>query len=174
MLAPKESVASFGPPRCRLGQCIRPRYQTCRQWGKGLESPSRHLASGRLLPVFPWKRTSSGPVAMSQKCQNRKSRALFNHLIGLREERRRNCHAERFCCLQIDHELELSGLNDRQICRLCAFKNPSRVDTDLMIRICNTRSITHQTANGGGFPKLVNRRQGVTRRQRDELIASAE
>ena len=27
------------------------------------------LAVARLLPVFPWKRTSSGPVAMSQKCQ---------------------------------------------------------------------------------------------------------
>jgi len=39
--------------------------------------------------------------------------ALFDHLIGLREERRRNRHAERFCCLQIDHELELGGLNDR-------------------------------------------------------------
>ena len=24
---------------------------------------------GQLLPVFPWKRTSSGPVAMSQRCQ---------------------------------------------------------------------------------------------------------
>jgi len=26
------------------------------------------LVVGRLLPVFPWKRTSSGPVAMSQRC----------------------------------------------------------------------------------------------------------
>ena len=29
------------------------------------------LVVGRLLPVFPWKRTSSGPVAMSQRCQFR-------------------------------------------------------------------------------------------------------
>jgi hypothetical protein len=27
------------------------------------------LVVGRLLPVLPWKRTSSGPVAMSQRCQ---------------------------------------------------------------------------------------------------------
>ena len=27
------------------------------------------LVVGRLLPVFPWKRTSSGSVAMSQRCQ---------------------------------------------------------------------------------------------------------
>jgi len=27
------------------------------------------LVVGRLLPVFPWKRTSSGSVAMSQRCR---------------------------------------------------------------------------------------------------------
>jgi len=26
------------------------------------------LVVGRLLPVFPWKRTSSGSVAISQRC----------------------------------------------------------------------------------------------------------
>jgi hypothetical protein len=30
------------------------------------------LVVGRLLPVFPWKWTSSGPIAMSQRCQTRK------------------------------------------------------------------------------------------------------
>jgi hypothetical protein len=34
------------------------------------------LVVGRLLPVFPWKRTSSGSVAMSQRCQQRKSRSI--------------------------------------------------------------------------------------------------
>ena len=29
------------------------------------------LVVGRLLPVFPWKRTSSGPVAMSQNGMDR-------------------------------------------------------------------------------------------------------
>jgi hypothetical protein len=29
------------------------------------------LAVGRLFPVLPWKRTSSGPVAMSQRCHKR-------------------------------------------------------------------------------------------------------
>ena len=32
------------------------------------------------LPVFLWKRTSSGPVAMSQKCQQRKLPSLGNWL----------------------------------------------------------------------------------------------
>ena len=36
----------------------------CRQWVNRVT-----LAVGRLLPVFPCKRTSSGPVSMSQKRQ---------------------------------------------------------------------------------------------------------
>ena len=43
----------------------------CLRWGVNRVI----LADGRLLPVFPWKRTSLGPVAMSQKCQERKSDA---------------------------------------------------------------------------------------------------
>ena len=69
--------------------------------------------------------------------------ASFNNLVGLREERRRNRHAERFGRLHVDYELEFGGLNDRQIYRSCAFKNPASVDTDLMIRIRNPRSVTH-------------------------------
>jgi hypothetical protein len=34
---------------------------------------SRHFGRRPLLPVLPWKRTSSGPVAMSQRCQKRTS-----------------------------------------------------------------------------------------------------
>ena len=37
----------------------------------------------------------------------------FDHLVGDREHARRNCEAKRLGGLQIDHELELSGLIDR-------------------------------------------------------------
>jgi hypothetical protein len=39
----------------------------CRRWVNHVI-----LVVSRLLPVFPWKRTSSGLVAMSQRCQTRK------------------------------------------------------------------------------------------------------
>src|SRR5438105_7531986 len=39
------------------------------------------LAGPRRLPVYPGERTSSGPVAMSQRCQQRKSR-LFDHFVA--------------------------------------------------------------------------------------------
>src|SRR5436190_12735855 len=99
---------------------------------------------------------------------------LFDHLVGLSKKRRRNRYAEGFHRLQIDHELELGGLNDRQICRLGAFENPAGVDADLTIRIRNARSVAHQATNGGGLTKLINRRHRVTGCQRDDLTASAE
>ena len=59
------------------------------------------LVVGRLLPVFPWKRTSLGPVAMSQRCPQLGSctainRSLFDHLVGAREQRRRHGEADGF------------------------------------------------------------------------------
>ena len=42
------------------------------------------LAVGRLLPVFPRKRTSSGPVGMSQNCQKA---TLLDHLVSLAKGR---------------------------------------------------------------------------------------
>src|SRR4051812_39695264 len=94
------------------------------------------------LPLFTRKqRTQLGHRAMSEMCSHERTCPLFDHLVSLRKKRRRNRHAEGFYRLQIDHELELGGLNDRQICRLGAFENPTGVDANLMIRIRNARSV---------------------------------
>src|SRR5205085_6211788 len=116
------------------------------------------------------------PIIRSAHTDSRCSKIglLFDHLVGLSKKRRRNRYAEGFQRLQIDHELELGGLNDRQICRLGAFENPAGVDADLMIRIRNARSVAHQATNGGAVAKLINRRHRVTGCQRDDLTASAE
>jgi hypothetical protein len=37
----------------------------------------------------------------------------FDHLVGAREQRCRHREANRFCCLQVDDELELGWLHDR-------------------------------------------------------------
>ena len=49
-------------------------------------------------------------------------RALFDHLVGAREQRRRHVEAERLGGLEVDHELELDRLHDRQVGRLFAFQ----------------------------------------------------
>jgi len=43
---------------------------------------------------------------------------LLNHLVGAREQRRRNGDAERPGRLQVDDELEFGRLLDRQVLRL--------------------------------------------------------
>ena len=59
-------------------------------------------------------------------CQSRptlqQTAALFDHLIGELLEMQRHVEAQRFGCLQVDHELELGGLIDRQVGRLFALE----------------------------------------------------
>jgi hypothetical protein len=47
---------------------------------------------------------------------------LLDHLVGARGEPGRYFEAECLGCLQVDHELELGGLIDRQIGRLLALE----------------------------------------------------
>jgi hypothetical protein len=41
---------------------------------------------------------------------------LLDHLVGLGEQRRRWTEVEYFCCLEIDDQLEVRALNNRQLC----------------------------------------------------------
>src|ERR1700682_2102309 len=47
----------------------------------------------------------------------------FAHLVGAGEQARRNGQVEKFCGLEIDHELKFGGLLYRQISRLGAFQD---------------------------------------------------
>jgi|SRR5450631_3679715 hypothetical protein len=58
------------------------------------------------LRFTPDDRTSSEPIGMSQRCQFRKSRLLFDHFIGAREQRWRNIQTERPGGPEIDQQFE--------------------------------------------------------------------
>ena len=59
---------------------------------------SRHFDVRRSLPVYPDERTIPEPVGMSQTCHFRthapQQASLFDHLIGVNEERRGDGEAE--------------------------------------------------------------------------------
>ena len=63
-------------------------------------------------PLYTRKRTSKSPTAMSAMGHERNSRALFDHLIGAREKRRRDFEAERLGGLEVYDEFEARGLLD--------------------------------------------------------------
>jgi hypothetical protein len=60
---------------------------------------------------------------------------LFDHLVGVREQRRRHVEAERFSCLEIDDELVFGRLNHRQVARLGALEDAASVPTGQAICI---------------------------------------
>jgi hypothetical protein len=64
-------------------------------------------------------------------------------------------------------------LLDRQISRLLALENPSGVNAGLARDSCVVNSIADQAAGSGERALLIDRRNGMARCQRRELLASA-
>ena len=81
--------------------------------------------------------------------------------------------AERLGGLEVDDQLELGRLLDRQIGRLGALEDLSGVNADLAIGSREARSIADQAAGRGEFAPLIDRRNGMACRQRHELLAPA-
>src|ERR1700730_4451501 len=70
-------------------------------------------------------------------------------------DRPRDSEPEGHRSLEVYDQLDFRRLHDRQVGRLLAFENPTRVDAGLAIRIGNTASVTHQAAAGGKLAELV-------------------
>ena len=107
------------------------------------------------------KRTCAVHKPMSALCQKRtctalvkkrtRCAALFNDLVGNGKNARRNCKAERFRGFEIDHQLELGRLHDRQVGGLLALENARRVDTCLAVGVRLAGAIAHQATRHHGF-----------------------
>src|ERR1700730_8431841 len=96
----------------------------------------------------------------------------FNNLISLDEYRLRNGKVERLGGFEIDHQLELGGLQDRQIGWLLALEDAADIDAKLAIQIRSIYPIAHQTAGRSIFAKVVHRRHRMARGQGHKLFAS--
>ena len=89
----------------------------------------------------------------------------LDHLVGDGKESRRHLDAERPGGLQVDDELELGRLHDRQIGRLGALEDVAGIDAHLTITVREVGSIAHQAADCDGFTIYISRRNPVARRQ---------
>src|SRR5262249_20570340 len=118
--------------------------------------------------------TSRSPLcANSDRMHCSKNCSLFDHLVGEREQRRRNVDAERLRRLQVDDEVEFARLHDRQFRRLFALEDTASIGADFA-KVLEAPSVTHHPACVGKVAKGKNRRERVARRERQELATAAE
>src|SRR2546425_10499175 len=78
--------------------------------------------------------------------------ASLNHLVGAQQQLARYGDTDRFRGLQVDHELELSRLLDRQIAGFRAFEDLVDVGRRAVIEIRIVSTIGNQTS---GFNELA-------------------
>ena len=96
---------------------------------------------------------------------------LFDHLISKREHRRWHGDGERLGGSEIEDQVELGWLQDRQIGGLFALKDLADVAAGLAIRIRKVGSIARQSAGCGVLAQIVDRGNCMARFQRGKLIA---
>src|SRR5215831_11921557 len=114
-----------------------------------------------------------GTILMSALCQKRTNPwfALFDHLVGKREQVRRPRETERFHGLDIDHQFELGWLHHWQIRRLLPFEDAASVTAELMICLGKVSTVTHQTARRGELAEFVYRGNRILCGERYERFA---
>src|SRR5262245_60139468 len=96
----------------------------------------------------------------------------LDHLVGAGEQCRRNVKADRLGRLQVDDELKFGGQLDRHFGWLLALEDAADVDGRLAILVLKIRSVAHQPTSFGKLAPMVQRRQRMAHRQRDELHAT--
>src|SRR5260221_14764588 len=96
----------------------------------------------------------------------------LDHLVGAGEQRRWHFKAEGLRGLEIDHQLELGGLQYRQIDWPGPFENPRRVDANLAVGVDGVYCIAHQAASGSIFTELIDRRRRIARCQDHKLTTA--
>src|SRR5262245_38855594 len=128
------------------------------------------------LPHFAdSSRTSPEVREVSQAAVSARSKVavLFHNLVGTAEQRQRDRETKRPSGFEIDDQLDLHRLLNRQFGWPFAFKNAARVNTDLTVRVCDAVSITDQATGHSVLAKWKHRGHRVAQGQCRELLAPA-
>jgi hypothetical protein len=96
----------------------------------------------------------------------------FDYLVGDRQQLIRHVEPDRLGSFSVYDKLELGGLCHRQVCRLFALENLAHINAGFAISVRNA-AVAHETACNDERAIIIDCRNGVTFRQRDQLLAPA-
>ena len=95
----------------------------------------------------------------------------LDHLVGAREQHRRHVEAERLSGPEIDHQLELGRLLDRQLGRLGAPEDAVDISRRTPVQVSDVNPVGHQPARQSEWSQRVHRGQPMAGRQADNELA---
>src|SRR6516165_8835895 len=98
-------------------------------------------------------------------------RQLFNYLISAGKERRRHSEAKCLGGLEVDHQLVFGCALHWKVSGLFALKDAIHVASSLPAWIDRVRSVRDEATVSDEETNRIDRRQSVSRRQRDDQIA---
>jgi hypothetical protein len=111
-------------------------------------------------------------VPKADSCTATKS--SLNYLVGTRKQCRWNFDAERPGGSQINDEVELGRLDDRQLGRLGALKDPTSVDAELPKHFGEARTVAHEAPSLRILAHCMDRGDRMARGQRGKLGPTKE
>src|SRR5262245_51122782 len=110
------------------------------------------------------------------RCQQalRSYTASLDHLVGEREQRRRNLETERLGGVRIDEKLDLGDLLNRQIGGLAALQDSPGIYAGLPVRFRGAAAIAQQPAGRDELARVEDRDHPMSDRQCSKPAASAD
>src|SRR5262249_29724071 len=115
-----------------------------------------------------WQNVSGCPLSAKSRHMQCSNCSLFDHLVGAREQQRRNVETDRFGGGEVDDELKLGGLLDRQIAWFFTLEDTIDIGRGLPISIEHFRPIGHQPSAHCEVAERINCGQAVAGSERND------
>jgi hypothetical protein len=100
------------------------------------------------------------------------SRALFDHLVGAADQRVGDGDTKGLGGLEIDGQLDLGYLLDRQVGGLFALEDAGSIDAGLPVRVPDIATVAHQAAGCREIAHGMDSRHSMLERQSGKLLCA--